>query len=308
MPEGGILTRLFHMSEQAEKAEEFGKALSTKGADGVRGLTSALSGLKGEFASMSDVQLTSVVERLEQALKDYGVGVEQLLFYSRVDENGVECTLEQRAKYLYNQAKVLEDALSKFKDWKVGDISERAMKSTNGSFWKLNCTEGLQTDLEDYVKDVKAAQQEHTEYLRDHEDEAALVVKFAADVDPGFKVLTEGMGTGEALNRLMKMPEMLKHIYSQIPTIGGRRIIEGNDVQSFISLSRNYLGNFWNTDIASSTAEVMRGMDKFMATLKADLEAKDKDFFNDLPKTRKSCWALSSRKHSRASKIWIMTM
>lgn len=280
----GLVAVWQHMGEQSDKAKEFGETLSTKAAEGARNLTEALKGLNGEFSNMSETKLSDTVEKLEQAIKDYGVFADKTLFYSKIDDDGVVRTMEQRAEYLYRQAKILEEAYIKFKDWKVGDMAGRA--ADTGEFWKLNW-DGLQTDINDYVKDVRNAQKELTNYLREHEDEAKLVVKFATDIDPEFKKLTEGMGVEQAMNALVADIERLQNVYAQIPREQGRLKLDGTDVYRFANLSGQFLGNRTNTDVKHSMEEVLREQDTFMASLKKDILSKDKDFFKNLTDEKK---------------------
>ena len=270
------------MGEQSDKAKEFGDALSTKATEGARNLTEALKELNGEFSNLSETQLSSTVEKLEQAIKDYGINAEKVLFYSHVDESGIERTLEQRAEYLYRQTKVLENAYAKFRDWKMGDMGTRAMESTNGNFLTALLSNGLQTDIDDYVKDVRNAQTELTKFLREHEDDARLVVRFAADIDPEFAKLTEGMGVEQAMSALTSDLERLQNIYSKIPRESGRLKIDGKDLYAFANLSDQFLNNWTNTDVKHSMDEVLREQDAFMAALRKDILSKDKDFFKNL--------------------------
>ncbi|MDE6454208.1 MAG: hypothetical protein K2L27_08410 [Muribaculaceae bacterium] len=275
------------MGEQSDKAKEFGDALSTKATEGARNLTEALKELNGEFSNLSEIQLSSAVEKLEQTIKDYGINAEKVLFYSHVDESGIERSLEQRAEYLYGQAKVLENAYAKFRDWKMGDMGARAMESTNGNFWTGQWYDGLQADINDYVKDVRNAQTELTKFLREHEDDARLVVRFAADIDPEFAKLTEGMGVEQAMSALTSDIERLQNIYSKIPRESGRLKIDGKDLFAFADLSNQFLNNWANTDVKHSMDEVLREQDTFMAALKKEILSKDKDFFKNLTDEKK---------------------
>lgn len=276
-----------HMSEQSDKAKEFGENLSTKAAEGARNLTEALKGLNGEFSNMSETKLSDTVEKLEQAIKDYGIFADKTLFYSKIDDNGMVRTMEQRAQYLYQQAKILEEAYTKFKDWKVGDMAARASEATNGDLWPWHWYEGLHTDIEDYVKDVRNAQKELTNYLRDHEDEAKLVVKFAADIDPEFKKLTGEMGVEQAMNALVSNLDRLQNVYENFPREQGRLKIGDHDFNNFAHLSEQFLNNWTSTDVKHSMEEVLREQDTFMASLKKDILSKDKDFFKNLTDEKK---------------------
>lgn len=279
----GLAAIFQNMSEQGRMAEEFGKALSTKASDGAKNLTAALRELNGEFANMSDLQLSTAVDKLEQVIKDYGLFADKLLFYSRVDDNGIERTLQQRAEYLYQQAKILEAAYTKFRDWKLGDAAARASESTNGNFWSTKWTEGLQSDINDYVKDVRNAQKELTNYLREHEDEARLVVSFAAEIDPSFANLTSGMGIEQAMNALMSDLNRLQQVYDAFPRASNGRLVKaGHDFYEFAGLSNQFLNNFTNTDVKHSMEEVLREQDTFMASLKKEILAKDAHFFDNL--------------------------
>lgn len=269
-----------HMSEQSDKARELGENLSTKTTEGARNLTEALKDLNGEFAKMSDVQLAGAIAKLEQVIKDYGVSSEKVLFYSNTDENGIVRTLEQRAEYLYKQAKILENAYAKFRDWKVSDMVTRASESTNGSLWKLQWYEGLQADLDDYVDSVRNAQKELTKYLRDHEDEAKLIVKFAADIDPEFAELTKEMGVEQAMTALTSNLERLQNVYANIPRERGRLVLDGSDLHRFANLSEQFLNNWTNTDIAHSMNEALKEAETAMSSLRKELLAKDKTFFD----------------------------
>lgn len=277
-----------HMGEQSDKAKELGENLSTKASEGARNLTDALKGLNGEFSKMSDLQLTGTVAKLEQAIKDYGVFADRILFYSQVDEKGMARTLEQRAEYLYQQAKILETAYAKFKDWKVGGMVSDAAEATNGNFWTAHWYEGLQSDIDDYVKDVRNAQKELTGYLREHEDEAKLVVKFAAQIDPEFADRTKDMGIEQAMTALMSDLDKLQKVYDSFPrTTNGRLKIGKHDFNEFADLYSQFANNWTNTDVTHSMAEVMREQDIFMASLKKGLLAKDKDFFKNLTEEKK---------------------
>lgn len=277
----GLVMLYQHMSEQSEKAKELGENLSTKASEGAKNLTEALKGLNGEFSKMSNLKLTEIISKLEQAIKDYGVSADKVMFYSQSDENGKARTLENRAKYLYEQAKILEGAYAQFRDMKVGDMVERALDSTNGSFWSFKWYEGLQTDLDDYVKDVKNAQKDLTTYLRDHEDEAKLVVKFAVENDPEFARLTQGMGTEEAMAKLVSDLDRLKSIYDKIPVTPHRaRLIDGVSVGHFVELQKSFLGNIFNTDITHSANEALRETERVIQSLREDLLAKDSSFFD----------------------------
>lgn len=293
---GALAEVWYHMSEQSDKAEELGEALSTKAAEGARNLTEALKGLNGEFSNMNDAQLTQTIEKLEQLIKNYGLYAEKVLFYSYTDNKGVVRSMEERAEYLYEQAKTLETAYAKFKDWKVSDMIERGAKTTNGSFWSFNWTEGLLTDIEDYAEDVRNAQTELTEYLKDHEDDAKLVVKLAADIDPEFAKLTEGMGVEQAMNALVADFERLQKINDEIT----KKHTEYNaldntakadkwhiDFGKFHNVANQYLDNLTNTDIKHSMEEVMRHQDEYMVALKKEILSKDQDFFKNLTDEKK---------------------
>ena len=93
---------------------------------------------------------------------------------------------------------------------------ERGAKPQNGSLWSFNWTEGLLTDIEDYAEDVLNAQTGFTKYLKDHEDDTKLVVKLAANIDPEFAKLTEGMGVEQAMNVLSQISERLQKINDEI--------------------------------------------------------------------------------------------
>lgn len=282
------LTTLWqHMGEQSDKAKELGENLSTKATEGAKNLTEALKGLNGEFAQMSDLQLSGTIEKLEQTIKDYGIFADRVLFYSQVDESGMERTLAQRAEYLYHQSKILEEAYAKFKDWKVGDMVGQASESTNGNFWTANWYDGLQEDIDDYVKDVRNAQKELTNYLRDHEDEAKLVVKFAAEIDSGFADQTRDMGIEQAMNALMSDLDRLQKVYDSIPRVSGRLKINGQDLYKFAGLADSFTNNWNNTDVRHSMEEVLREQDTFMASLRTSILAKDKDFFKNLTEEKK---------------------
>lgn len=284
----GLVSVWQHMGEQTDKAEEFGNTLSTKATEGARNLTEALKGLNGQFSDMNDIKLADTVGKLEQIIKDYGIFAEKTLFYSKVDDNGMVRTMEQRAEYLYRQAKILEEAYTKFKDWKFGDMASRASESTNGNFWTLNWYDGLQTDIEDYVEDVRNAQKELTNYLRDHEDEAKLVVKFAAEIDPEFGKLTNGMGVEQAMNALVADLDRLQAVYDKIPrTTTGRAKLGDVDMHNFINMTDQFLNNWTNTDVKHSQEEVLREMDTFMASLRKEILSKDKDFFKNLTDEKK---------------------
>lgn len=293
---GALMEAWYHMSEQSDKAEELGETLSTKAAEGARNLTEALRGLNGEFSNMNDAQLTQTIEKLEQLIKNYGLYAEKVLFYSYTDNKGVVRSMEERAEYLYEQAKTLETAYAKFKDWKVSDMIERGAKTTNGSFWSFNWTEGLLTDIEDYAEDVRNAQTELTEYLKDHEDDAKLVVKLAANIDPEFAKLTEGMGVEQAMNALVADFERLQKINDEIT----KKHTEYNaldntakadkwhiDFGKFHNVANQYLDNLTNTDIKHSMEEVMRHQDEYMVALKKEILSKDQDFFKNLTDEKK---------------------
>lgn len=293
---GALMEAWYHMSEQSDKAEELGETLSTKAAEGARNLTEALRGLNGEFSNMNDAQLTQTIEKLEQLIKNYGLYAEKVLFYSYTDNKGVVRSMEERAEYLYEQAKTLETAYAKFKDWKVSDMIERGAKTTNGSLWSFNWTEGLLTDIEDYAEDVRNAQTELTEYLKDHEDDAKLVVKLAANIDPEFAKLTEGMGVEQAMNALVADFERLQKINDEIT----KKHIEYNaldntakadkwhiDFVKFHNVASQYLDNLTNTDIKHSMEEVMRHQDEYMVALKKEILSKDQDFFKNLTDEKK---------------------
>lgn len=285
----GLVSVWQHMGEQTDKAEEFGNTLSTKATEGARNLTEALKGLNGQFSDMNDIKLADTVGKLEQIIKDYGIFAEKTLFYSKVDDNGMVRTMEQRAEYLYQQAKILEEAYTKFKGWKFGDMASRASESTNGNFWTLNWYDGLQTDIEDYVEDVRNAQKELTNYLRDHEDEAKLVVKFAAKIDPEFGKLTNGMGVEQAMNALVADLDRLQAVYDKIPrAASGRAKLGDVDMHNFINMSDQFLNNWTNTDVKHSQEEVLREMDTFMASLRKEILSKDKDFFKNLTDEKKA--------------------
>lgn len=282
------LTALWqHMDEQSAAAKELGENLSTKASEGARNLAEALKDVNGEFSKMGEVQLSRTIDKLEQVIKDYGIFADKIMFYSQVDEKGMERTLEQRAEYLYAQAKTLESAYTQFRDWKIGDMIGRASESTNGNFWTGQWFDGIQTDINDYVEDVRKAQKALTSYLRDHEDEAKLVVKFAADIDPEFKTLTKDMGVEQALTALTSDLERLQNVYAKIPRSSGRANIEGTDVYSFIRLSDQFLNNWTNTDVKHGMEEVLREQDKFMASLRTDILAKDENFFKNLTESKK---------------------
>lgn len=293
---GAFVEAWYHMSEQSDKAEELGETLSTKAAEGARNLTEALRGLNGEFSNMNDAQLTQTIEKLEQLIKNYGLYAEKVLFYSYTDNKGVVRSMEERAEYLYEQAKTLETAYAKFKDWKVSNMIERGAKTTNGSLWSFNWTEGLLTDIEDYAEDVRNAQTELTEYLKDHEDDAKLVVKLAANIDPEFAKLTEGMGVEQAMNALVADFERLQKINDEIT----KKHTEYNaldntakadkwhiDFGKFHNVANQYLDNLTNTDIKHSMEEVMRHQDEYMVALKKEILSKDQDFFKNLTDEKK---------------------
>lgn len=274
---GALMEAWYHMSEQSDKAEELGEALSTKAAEGARNLTEALRGLNGEFSNMNDAQLTQTIEKLEQLIKNYGLYAEKVLFYSYTDDKGVVRSMEERAEYLYEQAKALEAAYVKFRDWKVGDMVGRS--ADTWEFWNFNW-DGFQTDVDDYADAVRNAQKELTKYLRDHEDDAKLVVKFAADLDPEFAELTKDMGIEQAMNTLVSDLERLQAVYTNFPRVSGRLKLDGKDFYEFAALSDQFLNNWTNTDVLHSQAEALKEAKTAFASLRKELLAKDSTFFD----------------------------
>lgn len=274
---GALMEAWYHMSEQSDKAEELGETLSTKAAEGARNLTEALRGLNGEFSNMNDAQLTQTIEKLEQLIKNYGLYAEKVLFYSYTDNKGVVRSMEERAEYLYEQAKALEAAYVKFRDWKVGDMVGRS--ADTWEFWNFNW-DGFQTDVDDYADAVRNAQKELTKYLRDHEDDAKLVVKFAADLDPEFAELTKDMGIEQAMNTLVSDLERLQAVYTNFPRVSGRLKLDGKDFYEFAALSDQFLNNWTNTDVLHSQAEALKEAKTAFASLRKELLAKDSTFFD----------------------------
>lgn len=274
---GALMEAWYHMSEQSDKAEELGETLSTKAAEGARNLTEALRGLNGEFSNMNDAQLTQTIEKLEQLIKNYGLYAEKVLFYSYTDNKGVVRSMEERAEYLYEQAKALEAAYVKFRDWKVGDMVGRS--ADTWEFWNFNW-DGFQTDVDDYADAVRNAQKELTKYLRDHEDDAKLVVKFAADLDPEFAELTKDMGIEQAMNTLVSDLERLQAVYTNFPRVSGRLKLDGKDFYEFAALSDQFLKNWTNTDVLHSQAEALKEAKTAFASLRKELLAKDSTFFD----------------------------
>lgn len=256
-----------HLSEQSRQAEELGDALTTKAAEGAKNLTNALQNLNTEFSNMDSTQLKQAIESLENLIKDYDVEAKKTLFYSNTNYVGGLRSTEQRAEYLKEQAEILQKAYAQFQDWKVANMVERSVDTSN--FWGFNW-DGLQEDLDDYVDAVEQRHKTIVEYLAEHRDDAELVVKFAADIDPAFAELTKGMGVEQAFTALTK------NFGLYVSAIQQTRNVKWDIA---IVPSATF------TTERQSLNEALKETEKAIKTLKTSLLTIDADFFNPVNMT-----------------------
>lgn len=267
-----------HMHEQSQQAEELGDALSTKAAEGAKNLTNALQDLNTEFSKMNSTQLKQTIKSLETLIKDYDAEAEKTLFYSNADDNGMLRSVEQRAEYLAEQAKILQKAYAQFKDWKVSDMVEHSVDTSR--FWTLNW-DGLQEDLNDYVKAIKDKHNEVVDYVSKHKDEAEFVVKLAAEIDPEFAELTNDMGVEQALTSLANNALLTGLVETRLrnsPALTAslrsffERTMHGSEPY-FVDISRSV------DKENRALIEALRESQKAINTLKTNLLTIDADFF-----------------------------
>lgn len=179
--------------EEMQKAKEFGEDLFTASAEGAKNLKQILDSTPVSSSGLGEVELSTGLEKLRTAIKDYSKTAEKDLLSALVNQKGEVASLAEQYDALREKAQQLQAAMS-------GDVSSQMSKTLASAIGEADggwFDENLLTDVEDFAEALNNSQKYLAEAIADNKSEISDLVKMAKDVSPAFATIAESLKTDE---------------------------------------------------------------------------------------------------------------
>lgn len=249
---GTAMTLWSKNSEEMEKVKEAGDGIFSKAVDGAKELKSMLETMN-PADSMSELELTQGIERLEQAIKDYSPTPIEDINKALVAQDGHVNTLIERYEKLKSRTEELAAAFEAIKTNDLGGMIKGALEATDGGNWFTQMfDDSLDANGKDFTKALKRRDDAIAKFATENRKRMVEVVDAAVKADEGFAKAAEGLDTYEA-----KLRELISN-FSKYGT---------GYVESGASLLD--LGNY--NQIKAARDEFLADTERFVSNLKSRL-------------------------------------
>lgn len=180
-------------SEEAKKAEQMGEDLLTASSEGAKNLKGILDSLPLSSKGLGDVELSSSVEKLRQAIKDYSTTADKDLLAALVNQKGEVASLAEQYDNLRAKAQQLKSAMDDNVSSQMSKTLAVSVEEADGGWFD----DILLTNIDDFANAFNDAQKYLADIIKDNKSQIAEMVKMAKDASPAFRDMASSLKTDE---------------------------------------------------------------------------------------------------------------
>lgn len=199
-------------SEQMQKAEEIGKQVFTKAAEGAKNLSETVKGIQPP-KGLTDLELTQGIEQMETAIKNYSATPIDDINDSLVAQDGHLLTLAERYEVLKEKVDAILASYQKISETNQGSNYDRLITpsiNVANAWWR----DGLLKNAKDYSNEVTKADNFVNKKLQSDREKIQKFINWAKSVSPEFQKAVKDLSLDAAYKELVLNRDRYEDIYS----------------------------------------------------------------------------------------------
>lgn len=190
---GGVAALWQKNNAEAEKAAQLGEDLFTASAEGAKNLKQILESTPALSKGLNEVELSSSVEKLRQAIKNYSSTSDKDLLGTLINQEGEVASLAEQYDALREKVQQLKRAMDENVSSQISKTLATAIDEADSGLFNDN----LITDIQDYVTALNNSEKYLAKAIKENRSQIPELVKMAKEASPEFAIVASSLKTDE---------------------------------------------------------------------------------------------------------------